>query len=273
MKEARSYLLKTDKWEGTEKAETSLQGTFEEWGELPEEKGRGNRSDLEMMMELVKENYSDLEIVEAIPSLVDKLSAIQKYRQLVIEERAHEFRKMTVIYCYGKTGAGKTRGIYASHDPQTVYTVSDYRGTGIFDGYDSSKVKVLALDEFRSGLPFSLLLALTDGQYQVINCRYANRIAVHTTVWIISNVGLLEQYPNIQQEEPESWNAFLRRITTVRHYYEINSYQDYNVTDYLHAVRYGLLDQWEQAEPEQTPFVSPQPPKPEYEQERLPFEL
>lgn len=260
MAEARLYLLKDGKWNDTEKAETTVSGTFEEWGELPEEKGRGHRSDLEQMLEMVKEGYSDLEIINAIPNLVNQLTAIQKYRQLVVEEQAHEFRKMSVYYCYGKTGAGKTKGVYEMYkeDMSSIYTVNSYPNNfnGLFDGYDSSKVKILVLDEFRTSLPFNLLLALTDGQYQVINSRYSNRIATHTHVWIISNISLLEQYKDIQQKEPESWKALLRRIHKIRHYYDINKYREYTVEDYLHAERYGLLTQWEEVPVTETPFLN-----------------
>lgn len=262
MNEARSYLLKEGKWAGTDKAETSIEGSFEESGEIPTEPGRGHRSDLETMMELVRDGYSDLDILNTLPSMVDKLTTIQRYRQLIIEERAHEFRHMHVIYAYGKTGAGKTRGVYESYeDPASIYTVSSYQGTGLFDGYDSSRIRVLCLDEFRSSLPFGLLLALTDGQYQIINCRYSNRIAVHTDVWIISNIPLLDQYPNIQQDEPESWCALLRRINVVRHFYDVGKYHDYTVEEYLHAVRYGTMDDWETA-PDSVPF-DPVPDHPE----------
>ena len=258
MSEARTYLLKSGKWAETEKAETTVDDTFEESGELPPEPGQGHRSDLEKMMEMVKAEYSDLDIIEEIPSLVDKLTAIQKYRQLIIEEKAHIYRQMYVVYCYGKTGAGKTRGVYAQYADNLgcVYTINSYQGTGLFDGYDSSKVKVLCLDEFRSSLPFGLLLALTDGQYQVINCRYSNRIATHDTTWIISNIPLHQQYPNIQSEEPESWKALLRRISLVRFYYDIGKYQDYTVESYYQAYRSGSLNNWESVPIEKTPFAS-----------------
>lgn len=39
--------------------------------------------------------------------------------------------------------------------------------------------------------------------------RYANRHACFETVYIISNIDLREQYPNIQQYEPATWKAFL----------------------------------------------------------------
>ena len=259
VKQARTYLKKGGKFKDTEKADTSIKGTFEEHGEPPREKGQGHRSDIEQAMEMVKEGSTDLEIIEAIPSILPRLTDIQKYRQLIIEEKAREFRKMEVIYCYSKTGTGKTSGLYKLYDPATVCTITDYHGNGIFDGYDSIRVMVLALDEFRSSLPFSLLLALLDGNPLTINCRYHNRYAVHTTVWIISNIPLTAQYPNIQQEEPESWQALLRRITKVRHFYDNNQYHDYTVKEYLRAERYGQLAEWMEATPGECPFLPESP--------------
>ena len=108
---ARSYLLKEGKWEDTEKAGTTVKGTFEEYGELPNEKGQGYRSDISQAMAMVREGATDREIAEAVPSILPRMSAIEHYRQLIIEEKAREFRKMEVIYCYGKTGTGKTSGL------------------------------------------------------------------------------------------------------------------------------------------------------------------
>lgn len=40
----------------------------------------------------------------------------------------------------------------------------------------------------------------------------------NTEVYIVSNISLWEQYPNIQLEQPQSWNALIRRITDITHY-------------------------------------------------------
>ena len=254
MAEARTYIRKEGKWENTEKSDTPVPDSFEEYGDLPREPGRGAHTELEWMMDLVKNGESDLEIIEKIPSLVTKISAIQHYRQLVIEEQAHEYRKMDVIYIFGKTGTGKTRSVYQNYDSAEICTINDYNGTGIFDAYDSSRVKILCLDEFRSSITFNLLLSLTDGNFQTINCRYSNRTATHTTVLIISNITLLEQYPNIQQTEPESWKALLRRISEVRFYYALGKYKSYTVEQYLEADRMGYFTDWQEVDPDSTPF-------------------
>ena len=52
--ENRAYILKEGE-KYADKAETSVEGTFEEWGTLPADVGRGFRSDLDMMYELIKD--------------------------------------------------------------------------------------------------------------------------------------------------------------------------------------------------------------------------
>lgn len=65
----------------------------------------------------------------------------------------------------------------------------------------------------------------------------------------------MEQYPNIQREEPDSWDAFLARINQVRHYYDIGKYRDYTVKEYLEMERYGTLSHgFEPCQSHDTPF-------------------
>ena len=45
--------------------------------------------------------------------------------------------------------------------------------------------------------------------------RRFNRVACYDTVYIVSNIPLTEQYTKMQQSEPTTWAAFLRRITAV----------------------------------------------------------
>lgn len=57
-----------------------------------------------------------------------------------------------------------------------------------------------------------------DGYPINLPARYSQRVACYETVYIISNIDLTEQYPNIQAIEPETWRAFLRRIHHVIEY-------------------------------------------------------
>lgn len=235
-KQNRDYIRKEGVYTDTEKATTNHIETFYESGPCPEENQeiQGRRNDIENMISLVQDGASNMDIVQAVPAMALRIPAIEQYRQAYWEEQGKNYRQMTVWYIYGKTRTGKTSYVYSTHDSSEIYSVVDYKGTGIWDKYDTARTRVLLLDEYRSHLPFSLLLALCDGQPLTLNCRYANRVCLHDTVYIVSNIPLEQQYPNIQREEPDSWDALLARINNIRHYYEIGKYKDYSVDEYFH---------------------------------------
>ena len=60
------------------------------------------------------------------------------------------------------------------------------------------------------------MLNLLDGYPCELRCRYANKVACFTKVFLISNISLNEQYTDIQRSQSETWNAFLRRIHHVQ---------------------------------------------------------
>ena len=93
----------------------------------------------------------------------------------------------------------------------------------------------MCFDEFRSSLPIGDMLNYLDGYPLSLPARYANRVACFETVYIISNIDLKEQYPNIQSGEPKTWRAFLRRIHKV-----IEHHEDGATTDHGKALDYVL---------------------------------
>lgn len=258
--ENRDYIRKEGAYLDSEKKATNHIETFYESGECPADgrESQGSRSDIETMISLVQDGASNMEIVQAVPSMALRIPSVEQYRQAYWEEQGKEYRQMQVWYIYGKTRTGKTSYVYEAHDASEIYSVVDYKGTGIWDKYDTARTRVLLLDEYRSALPFSLILALCDGQPLTLNCRYANRVCLHDTVYIVSNIPLLEQYPNIQREEPDSWDAFLARIHNVRHYYDLGKYEDYTVREYLDRQRYGTLShEFEPCASHDAPFTEP----------------
>ncbi len=233
--ENRDYIRKEGVYLDSEKKATNHIETFYESCECPIDgkENQGQRTDIDTMISMVNDGASNMEVVQAVPSMALRIPAIEQYRQAYWEDKGKKYRNLTVWYIYGKTRTGKTSFVYQSHDPSEIYSVVDYKGNGIWDKYDTARTRVLLLDEYRSALPFSLILALCDGQPLTLNCRYANRVCLHETVYIVSNIPLEQQYPNIQKDEPESWKAFLARINHVRHYYDIGKYKDYTVETYL----------------------------------------
>lgn len=206
--ENRDYLRKEGKWLNDSKHETSVPGTFEESGELPEEPDKRVKQS-EAILALVETGATDAEILREHPSAMNHLPRIQQTRQALLEEKYRKtFRELHVTYIYGQAGVGKTRSIMDKHGYENVYRVTDYEHP--FDGYAGEDV--LLLDEFRSGIQFSTMLNVIDGYPFRLPCRYVNRVACYTKVYIASNIPLEKQYPNIQADEPASYQAFLRRI-------------------------------------------------------------
>lgn len=188
--------------------------TNEEYGDMPEEKP-GRRTDIIELYELIKDGCSNYEIMEYNPKYMLHMDKVDKARQTIREEEYKDtWRNLQVTYIYGITGAGKTRGVMEKYGYSNVYRVTDYEHP--FDSYKGQDVVIF--EEFRSSLKIDDMLKYLDGYPVELPARYMNRIACFTKVYIISNIDIREQYPNIQEYQKETWNAFLRRIHNVKIY-------------------------------------------------------
>lgn len=187
--------------------------TFEEFGELPEER-QGERADMSKLYDLVKDGLSDFEIIDSNPRYIQQLDKIEAVRQILrYESFKNVFRELDVSYISGETGSGKTRSVMETYGYQNVYRVTDYDHP--FDGYKGQDV--LVFEEFRSSLKIQDMLNYLDGYPCELPCRYNNKFACYTKVFLITNVPFSQQYVNIQTESKETWRAFGRRI---HHFYE-----------------------------------------------------
>lgn len=57
-------------------------------------------------------------------------------------------------------------------------------------------------------------------------------MACFTKVYLITNIDLYKQYETIQTESPQTWQAFLKRIKTIKYYPSQTNIKEYNPTDY-----------------------------------------
>lgn len=210
------YIKKDGKWKDTEKEETKIEDSYEEWGEVPKQKG--NNQDMAELYQLIKDGYTDTEIFEINNDYIREVDRINKIRTtLLIDKFKDTRRNIKVIYISGATGTGKTRGVLDTHGDSNVYRVSDYNHP--FDYYSCQPV--LCFDEFRSSLRLSDMLNYMDIYPIQLPSRYSNKVACYETVYVVSNWKLEAQYPEIQQHDQESWSAFLRRIHEI-HIYNSN---------------------------------------------------
>ena len=208
----RDYVKKEGRWLNDKKHETCVDGTFKEFGECPIER-QGARNDLNDLYAMIKDGMSNYDILEQNPSFMLNLDKIEHARQIVNEERyRHDWRALDVTYIYGTTG--KTRGVMERYGYESVFRVTDYLHP--FDNYKGQDV--IIFEEFRSSIRVADMLNYLDGYPLELPCRYNNKVACFTKVYIITNVPLSEQYANVQKESPETWLAFLRRIGHVVQY-------------------------------------------------------
>ena len=242
--ENREYIRKGGKHEGTDKELTNLPDTFEEFGECPQEEP-GKRNDLNELYGLIRDGLSDYDILEMNPKYMLQLNKIERCRQVVREEEfKNKFRKLTVEYWFGDTGLGKTRTVMEHFGYENVYRVTDYRYP--FDGYRGQDV--LVFEEFYNSIRIQEMLTYLDGYPLDLPCRYANKTACYTKVYILSNVPFDEQYREIFRDNRKTFDAFCRRISCIKEFTKDGLKNYRNMDEYQNEEHWARVEDYEQAE-------------------------
>ena len=209
---------------------------------MPPDAKQGDRNDLRMLYKLIASGEDNAQILGEHPEYLRDISHIDRTRQTILEEKYRNvFRRMNVTYISGPTGVGKTRSVREGCGYANCYSVSDYKHP--FDGYRGQAA--ILFDEFHNSLPLVNMLQYLDGYPLELPCRYANKQACYTEVYLVSNLPLERQYRALQDEKPETWAAFLRRINTVRIFAADGSHNDYSTDDYFRECvksEYELVD-------------------------------
>ena len=208
----RDYILKDgEKYNKQPDGSYDYTDTFREWGELPRER-QGKGKDVERIYNMLKDGATNNEIVEAVPSAMLSLEKVNQTRSMLRDsDYAHKWRELEVTYVFGSTGVGKTRSVMDRYGYDNCYRVTDYKHP--FDTYDGQDV--IIFEEFRGNLRHGDMLNYLDGYPLLLPCRYFNRQACYTKVFIITNVEPDGQYIGVDMASRE---AFFRRIHTVHEF-------------------------------------------------------
>lgn len=236
-----NYIKKTGKWENNEsKQEKKIEGTFEEYGTQPPD-SKGKRSDMSELYQMVLDNMTNAEILAQNQDYILQIEKLDKIRSIILTERYKETVRLDleVIYISGVTGTGKTRGVLEDNGYSNVYRVTDYLHP--FDSYACQPV--IAFDEFRSSLRIKEMLLFCDIYPIELPSRYTNKYACYSKVYIISNWSLEKQYSEVQREDKESWEAFLRRVHKVMVYDKNGNVKEYDSAKaYLERAEFIQID-------------------------------
>lgn len=236
-----NYVKKTGKWETDEsKQEKKIEGIFEEYGTQPPD-SKGKRSDMSELYQMVKDNMTNAEILAQNQDYILQIDKIDKVRTTILTEKYKETVRLDleVVYISGATGTGKTRDVLEKNGYSNVYRVTDYLHP--FDSYNGQPV--IAFDEFRSSLRIKEMLLFCDIYPIELPSRYTNKYACYNKVYIISNWSLEKQYYEVQRDDKESWDAFLRRIHKVVIYSKDGNIKEYDsVKAYLERDEFVEID-------------------------------
>lgn len=210
----KMYLLKQGKWADSDKSETSVEGSFYEWGEIPSE-NEEESPELFKIIDELRNGKCIADVIRENPKFALKVKDIESLRQVLLNDEAKNiFRDVEVIYMYGKSGVGKTRSIFENNPKNEIYRITNYKKDGIqFDGYESENV--LVFEEFYSQVPIYEMLNYLDRYPIKLRARYHDRWAFYKKVYITSNIPIERQYVDVQRNNPEVWQAFLRRIVKI----------------------------------------------------------
>lgn len=195
------------------KEETRIGESFSN-GDIDVASSQGARSDLERLREMVFQGIPVGEIIINEPAAARYEKHLDRlYFELMAREHSKSVRlNLNVEYLWGRSGSGKTSGVYDEHGFDDVYRIVDYKHP--FDEYSGQSV--LVIDEYHSQFSMTLLLNLLDIYPLQLPSRYKNKWAGFTKVYIISNKSLEEQHRDVQLDSPETFNALRRRIHTIR---------------------------------------------------------
>lgn len=217
-KDNLDYVCKEGKWADSDKAETAVEGTFYEFGTLPSS-GEENSPKMFQLLQHIKEGMTTVDIIDESPSFAFKSKDIEALRDIYqMEQFKTVNRNLKVTYLYGAPGTGKTRYIFENHPASEICRITDYNvKNGIrFDGYHGQDV--LVFEEFYGQISIESMLNFLDIYPLNLPARYNDRVACYTKVYITSNISLEQQYWEVQQSRPATWQAFRRRIHNVIEY-------------------------------------------------------
>lgn len=233
----RDYIRKEGKFADTDKAETRIPDSFEEWGTLPRSYGKSIDRETEIFDQIqadIESGKTPGEIMARGASFVKHERIIKKMFYLKRKVETPPIRDITVYYHVGKSGSGKSYTyINLCNDESigegNVYFMSDLLVGGL-DNYGGERI--LFIDELRPCIPYRLLLQLLDRYRMDIHCRFANCLALWQEIHITSVIPPSELYKEMRTEnEKDSYQQLQRRISFIVYHWidEAGNFRQYQM--------------------------------------------
>ncbi len=199
------YIKKEGKWKDSEKADTIIEGSYEQYG-TPSNSFRGQRHDLDELYLQIKQGATDYELLESNPKNMRLLNFISRTRAAVIKEKsAKVIRELEILYVFGSTSTKRLEYIFDKYGLNAVCRIVNYQ-RNTFDSYNPETENVICFDNFKSSIPLPDMVSLyLCGLPLTISARYCDKQALYTTVVISSRNSPDEQYLDYDSNEREEF--------------------------------------------------------------------
>lgn len=208
-----NYFTKSGKWEKTEKADTTIPGTYEQHGEMPSEKAEKETFE-EEILRLFDEGFTVNEVLNEYPKLAMRVRVLEELRTVRRQAQERENREVKVHYVFGESGTSIIRTIFERYGAKQVCRITDYNNKkALFDSYYGQRI--LVFDSFNSNISLEDMLLYTDVFPIDLPARYRSKEAEYDTVYIVSKRSIEKQYVLEQKASPGDWNEFIRRISDI----------------------------------------------------------
>ena len=221
-----------------EKQETSVKGTYEEWGKLPSVPPSLSKNEILLCIE-ARLNNGDT------PSKILQESILFQPYETLIHERFKRMRfsqtppvrELCVYWHVGPSGTGKTYtyvNLCNQHGEEKVFVATDYSNhcTALMDGYEAEEY--LFLDEVKKGsIPYGTLLQMLNGYRVALHSRYRNVYALYNEVHIARIYTPEQIYESIvecRERAIDDYNQLMRLLTwIVYHWNDGDTYKEYKM--------------------------------------------
>lgn len=240
--QAENYIKKKGQWEekGEEVIYTARHGEI---------KGaQGQRKDLEIFEDLIKEGYTPDQILDMSLSYRRYEKMIRDAHLRKREKETPFLREVKVYYHIGRAGSGKSytaMKLLQEHGEENIYFMADYE-TGGLDGYQGQKI--LFMDEFRGQIRFNEFLKMLQGYKMQFHARYKNVTGLWEEVHITSVLPIENLYQRMVNDDRnyDTIEQLKRRITTVVYHYvdEVGEFK----TKEIPMAEYNSFDELEHPE-------------------------
>lgn len=180
-------------------------GKWKEFGERPDKKNPGKRTDLEMVKTMVNQGTSMGEIAQVCTSF-QALRFAEKMREYVEPKRKW---KPEVMWYHGPTGSGKTKRAIEEAGEEAWISGRDLKWWQGYDGHEN-----VIIDDFRGDFcKFHELLRILDRYPYTVEVKGGSRQLLAKKIWITC-----PKRPEDVYDVKEDIEQLLRRIDTIREF-------------------------------------------------------